>query len=259
MPIAHTLAADPAVRSGSIVVTEEQTAGRGRRQRRWETPPGQALLVSFIFKAPFPVAPPFFPMLAGLALLNGIGAYLPQLVPYLGLKWPNDLLLGTGMADAGKVGGILIEGVYRGAEAEAIIVGCGLNVLQDHTALPPTPPGAPPATSLQQFIQTQPHLYKLLEAGLVLDRTDLLIHLCRTWAQVATDPQFSPVAVQQRWSAHLWTLHQPVIVQTTDGQGKSIEIRGQATGVTLDGRLIVESTTGERLLFAAGDVSVRTK
>jgi BirA family transcriptional regulator, biotin operon repressor / biotin---[acetyl-CoA-carboxylase] ligase len=139
MPIAHTLAADPTVHSGAIVVAEEQTAGRGRQQRRWETPSGQALLVSFIFKAPFPIAPLFFPMLAAVALVNGIGVYLPSLVPYLGLKWPNDLLLGINRARAGKVGGILIESVYRGAEAEAIIVGCGLNVLQDQSALPPTP------------------------------------------------------------------------------------------------------------------------
>ncbi|MEZ4728009.1 MAG: biotin--[acetyl-CoA-carboxylase] ligase [Caldilineaceae bacterium] len=254
MPIAHALAADPASHSGTIVVAEEQTAGRGRQQRRWETPLGQALLVSFLFKAPFPVPPMFFPMLTGLAMLQGIQRTLPPLAPYLGLKWPNDLLLGTGMADAGKVGGILIESIYRGDSTEAIIVGCGLNVYQAQNLLPPTPPGAPPATSLQHYLQTRP---KLAATCLPIDRTALLIQICQAWAQLNTDPTLTPATVQQRWAAHLWTLQQQVVVQTTDIYGESVQIAGKAVAVTADGRLVVVSATGERHRFAAGDVSLR--
>lgn len=254
MPIAHELANDPAIRSGTVVVAEEQTAGRGRRERRWETPSGQALLMSFIFKAPFSVAPTHFPMLAGLAMIEGIGAYLPALTPHLGLKWPNDLLLGTDMADAGKTGGILIESRYRGANAEALIVGCGLNVLQAAAALPATPPGAPPATSIRHFCQTQPALSALAPA---LDRTALFIHICQQWARLYTAPALTTADLQARWAARLWTLQQPVIVQSTEAHGVVTEISGLATAVTADGQLVVETATGERHCFAAGDVSVR--
>lgn len=254
MPIAQQLAADPRVRSGAIVVAEEQTAGRGRRQRRWETPAGQALLMSFIFKAPLRVAPMYFPMVAGVALRQGIATHLPALAPYLGLKWPNDLLLGLDMSSAGKVGGILIESVYHGAEAVAIIVGCGLNVWQAEADLPQTPPGAPPAISINQFLQTQPMLAAHLPH---LDRTELLITICQQWAALYTDPALTPERVHQQWSQQLWTLHQPVVVQTSQADGETVVISGQATGVMPDGRLVVESATGERHLFAAADVSLR--
>lgn len=255
MPIAHQLAADPAIRSGAMVVAEEQSAGRGRLQRRWETPPAQALLVSFIFKPPLLMEPTYFPMLAGLAILDGIASYLPPLAPYLALKWPNDLLLGTSMTDAGKVGGILIESVYRGNAVAALIVGCGVNVLQDRAALPATPPSAPVATSVQHFSATHPTLAK---QGLSIDRTDLLIHICRSWEELYTDPYRSAEQLYQQWSERLWTLHQPVIVQTTNKDGTPLPIKGQAIAVTPDGRLVVEDAAGIRHLFAAGDVSLRT-
>lgn len=254
MPLAQQLASDPSVRSGAIVVAEEQTAGRGRGERRWETPPGQALLFTVIFKAPLPLPPLFFPMLAGLAMSQGLIDYLPPLAPMVGLKWPNDLLLGTTMADAGKVGGILIESRYRGAAVEAVLVGCGVNVLQQGSALPPTPPGAPPATSLHHFL----HRHPLPAADdPPLDRTALLITLCRRWGQLYSEPQLTPTLLHERWSARLWTLRQPVVVQSTDAQGEALQVTGQAVAVTLDGRLVVETPDGERHRFAAGDVSVR--
>lgn len=254
MPIAQALASDPAVRSGTLVVAEEQTAGRGRGERRWETPVGQALLFTLIFKPPLPVPPLFFPMLAGLALSQGLLDYLPSLAGVVGLKWPNDLLLGTTMADAGKVGGILIESRYRGAEVEAVLVGCGVNVLQEGTMLPPTPPGAPPATSVHHFLQRHPALAAQCPP---LDRTDLLVAFCRRWTQLYNEPHLTPTILHERWLARLWTLHQPVVVQSTDAQGQPVQIVGQAVAVTLDGRLVVETPDGERHRFAAGDVSVR--
>jgi BirA family biotin operon repressor/biotin-[acetyl-CoA-carboxylase] ligase len=254
MPIAQQAANDPAMRSGALVVTEEQTAGRGRGERRWETPVGQALLFTLIFKAPLPVPPIFFPMLAGLALSQGLVDYLPPLASAVGLKWPNDLLLGTTMADAGKVGGILIESRYRGAEVETVLVGCGVNVLQEGSLLPPTPPGAPPATSLQHFLHRHPAIATHCPP---LDRTALLIHFCQQWAQLITEPQLTPALLHERWSARLWTLHQPVVVHSTNAQGQGVQVTGQAVAVTLDGCLVVETTDGERHRFAAGDVSVR--
>ena len=91
---------------GSMVVADHQTAGRGRLDRRWESPPGTALLVSFVL-APNPV----LSLAAGVAAAEACGGDVR-------LKWPNDLLLG-----GGKVGGVLVE-----ATPIKAICGIGINL-----------------------------------------------------------------------------------------------------------------------------------
>jgi BirA family transcriptional regulator, biotin operon repressor / biotin---[acetyl-CoA-carboxylase] ligase len=77
---------------GSIVVADHQTAGRGRLERRWESPKGSALLVSFVLEPN-----PLLSLAAGVAAAEACG-------PDVRLKWPNDLLL-----QGKKLGGILVE------------------------------------------------------------------------------------------------------------------------------------------------------
>ena len=91
---------------GSIVVADHQTAGRGRHDRRWEAPPGTALLVSFVLDPR-----PLLSLAAGVAAAEACG-------PQVRLKWPNDLLL-----DGRKLGGILIE-----ATPQKAVAGIGINL-----------------------------------------------------------------------------------------------------------------------------------
>jgi BirA family biotin operon repressor/biotin-[acetyl-CoA-carboxylase] ligase len=98
---------------GSIVVADHQTAGRGRLDRRWESPPRTSLLVSFVLR-PNPV----LSLAAGVAAAHACGGGVR-------LKWPNDLLV-----DGAKVGGILVE-----ATPAAAICGIGVNLTW-------APPGA---------------------------------------------------------------------------------------------------------------------
>lgn len=91
---------------GSVVVAEHQTAGRGRLDRRWESPPGTALLVSFVLPPN-----PLLSLAAGVAAAEACGDHVR-------LKWPNDLLL-----RGAKVGGILVE-----ARAAKSICGIGINL-----------------------------------------------------------------------------------------------------------------------------------
>jgi BirA family biotin operon repressor/biotin-[acetyl-CoA-carboxylase] ligase len=98
---------------GSVVVAEHQTAGRGRLGRRWEAPPGSALLASWVM----PVHD-LAPLAAGVAAARACGGGVR-------LKWPNDLLL-----DGRKLGGILVE-----RTGHKCVVGTGINL---HWA----PPGA---------------------------------------------------------------------------------------------------------------------
>jgi len=98
---------------GSVVGAEHQTAGRGRLDRRWEAPPGTALLASFV------VAPhPLLSLAAGVAAAEACG-------PQARLKWPNDVLI-----DGRKAGGILVE-----MTAVKAVVGVGINLTW-------APPGA---------------------------------------------------------------------------------------------------------------------
>jgi BirA family biotin operon repressor/biotin-[acetyl-CoA-carboxylase] ligase len=91
---------------GSIVVADHQTAGRGRLDRGWQSPPGTALLVSFVL-APNPI----LSLAAGVAAAEASGSGVR-------LKWPNDLLLGSG-----KVGGVLVETTPAKA-----VCGIGINL-----------------------------------------------------------------------------------------------------------------------------------
>jgi BirA family transcriptional regulator, biotin operon repressor / biotin---[acetyl-CoA-carboxylase] ligase len=91
---------------GSVVVADHQTAGRGRLSHRWETPPGTALLVSFVLRPD-----PLLSLAAGVAAAEACGGGVR-------LKWPNDLLL-----DGRKVGGILVE-----ASPSKAICGIGINL-----------------------------------------------------------------------------------------------------------------------------------
>ncbi len=92
--------------TGSIVIADHQSAGRGRLERRWESPARTALLVSFV------LAPnPLLSLAIGVAAAEACG-------PEVRLKWPNDLLL-----EGRKLGGILVEN-KRGRA----ICGIGINL-----------------------------------------------------------------------------------------------------------------------------------
>ena len=113
---------------GAVVIAETQTAGRGRRGRRWCSPPGSGLYVSLVLTpcrarlAPDRAAA-LTTLAAGLALAEAVEA-ATGLRP--DIKWPNDLLVGRR-----KVAGILAEGVAGPARTiESIVLGYGINVGQ---------------------------------------------------------------------------------------------------------------------------------
>lgn len=106
-----------------LLAAEEQTAGRGRRGRRWHSAPGAGVTFSLACRVRRPVRE-----LAGLSLVAGVAA--ARALRGLGvgraaLKWPNDLL-----ADGAKLGGILVE--TRGQRGAALaVIGIGINCRRD--------------------------------------------------------------------------------------------------------------------------------
>ena len=114
--------ADGGAPHGTLVLAEEQTAGRGRSGRAWASPPGVGIWMSMVVRPAALPAPGLLPILVGLAAAEAIDPFVRPAVTQV--KWPNDLQL------AGrKVAGILCEGSWDGARPGAVVVGIGLNVL----------------------------------------------------------------------------------------------------------------------------------
>ena len=109
---------------GSVYLTDEQTAGRGRGRHGWHSAAGEGLYVSILLRPAMPAARlPLLPLAAGLAAAAAIHSVTGLSVD---LRWPNDLLIGPL-----KAGGILVE-TRTSSEglAHALVVGIGINVHQ---------------------------------------------------------------------------------------------------------------------------------
>lgn len=209
---------------GTLVVCEEQLAGRGRRGRRWLAPYGTSLLYSLIF---YPRDRwPQLGMAACLGAAEGIRRVAGLQVE---LKWPNDLLVG-----GSKVGGVLLEAV-PGAGGWCV-VGTGINVNWD-----PRGEGGPglPASSLS------------LEAGRPLDRGELLAAILE-----AVEARYlrwrAGESLLPEWRACLSTLGREVRV-IEDGE----EWAGRALEVDSSGALVVLRADGRRITVHAAEVSLR--
>lgn len=111
---------------GLVLAADLQTLGRGRLDRKWSSPQGAGLTLSVLLR---PVPPAgtwgWLPLMAGTALLGALRA-LSDLA--ISLKWPNDLLLGTGEL---KAAGILAE-----SASGTVVIGIGVNVSTTDEELP---------------------------------------------------------------------------------------------------------------------------
>lgn len=227
--VARRLAEEGAA-EGTLVVADYQAAGRGRLGRRWQAPPGSSLLLSLLFRPSLsPDQAQGVTMICGLALADAVDASTGLEV---GLKWPNDVMIG-----GKKAGGILLEMELRGSEVAHIVAGMGLNVNLDPGSLDQEL--LVPATSLSQAlgraVPRLPLLLALLEA--VEER---YLALCRGhWPH-------------REWAARLTTLGRRVAVT---GGGRRLE--GVAEGVTAEGALQVRLDDGRLEAVLAGDVSLR--
>ena len=108
---------------GLVALADFQTAGRGRLDRRWESPPGASLLCSILLRAP--VAPDELQLVVAAVALSARAAIVRLSGVRPDLKWPNDLIVG----DA-KLAGLLAEIVSSG-DGLAAVVGIGVNLTYD--------------------------------------------------------------------------------------------------------------------------------
>jgi len=248
MPIARALAEnalEPSHLSGTVVVADEQTAGRGRLDRRWETPPGRALLVSFIVAGPhLPERPAQLPMIAGLAVLGAVRAICPteDAGDSIWLKWSNDLVALRPDGPV-KMAGMLVESSLDSRGIRYAVLGIGINVNQQANEFPaPRPGGLPPASLHTLF-------------GHEFAREALLLALCRSLSGLLSGPNRpSAKEIHTRWQGALINVGRMVTIHDSGTAGT--QWQGRVVGTDMDGALLVEDATGQWVSVAVGDVSV---
>jgi BirA family biotin operon repressor/biotin-[acetyl-CoA-carboxylase] ligase len=116
---AHLLGASGTA-TGTVIVADRQTAGRGRHGRAWHSEPGTGVWAAFVERPTDPAALGVLSLRLGIALA---AALAPFSRADIRLKWPNDL-----WTDAGKLAGILVEARWRGSALEWVAIGIGVNV-----------------------------------------------------------------------------------------------------------------------------------
>ena len=209
---------------GSIVVADEQTKGKGRLGRIWQTPPGTALIVSVILR-------PQVHDLAQITMLGALAIYdmVKGLgVESVGIKWPNDVML-NGL----KVSGILPEAVWERDRLVGVVLGMGINVRIDFSN----------TELINSAISIEPIL------GRRVERIDLLVNLLARidyWSErLGSDELFAA------WKNRLITLGRDVRVKTADK-----EVTGLAQDIERDGALLIRRADGQIERVIAGDIAL---
>lgn len=216
---------------GALVLTDHQTAGRGRLGRTWDDAPGQNLLLSLVLR---PALPPsqlgLVTLAGGLAVADAVAAWTAPVEPRI--KWPNDVLL-----NGRKCCGMLLESSL-GPEP-FVVLGIGLNVNQD--VFPE--PIAERATSLR------------LETGRLVPRVAVLARLLKRleyWTDRLASGDAS--AVRQAFAERMIGRGEPALLHVAD-DGKPLE--GIVDGIDATGALRLRTADGLRVVHA-GDVTFRS-
>jgi BirA family biotin operon repressor/biotin-[acetyl-CoA-carboxylase] ligase len=212
----------------TVVVAETQTAGRGRLDRRWHSPPGTGMYFSVILRPEDAVSLNLVPLAAGVSVVYAIRETCGVEAK---IKWPNDVQI-----NGKKVCGILCEAVEAG---KIIIVGVGINLGKWKEQLPDDV-SSRPVTTLED------------ETGEAVDRDRLLSRFLdefRLLCEVRS--VFETEAVIERVRAS----HEPFggEVRVISGGEESV---GTARGIDGEGRFLVEFSGGVTRAFVAGDVEL---
>lgn len=214
----------------SLVLADEQTAGRGRMNRTWFTPPGSALAFSLILR-------PQGAEREKVGLFSGLGALaLADALKTFGIaaqvKWPNDVLL-----NRQKVAGILAETVWLGAEVDSVVLGIGVNVTP--AAVPPPEGLNFPATCVQA------------EGRNPVSRAELLTALLK--ALRSRRAVLASEAFICDWAAVLAFRGETVQVRV----GETESVIGQVLGLETDGSLQLGLPDGTLKVIRFGEVHLR--
>ena len=214
---------------GDLVVAKEQTAGRGRLNRKWISTEGN-LFASFVIKEPF--EEPFYAtMVSSLSVVAAIKKLYPEVNPVI--KWPNDVII-----DGRKICGILCEGVIRDGALKGIICGIGVNLNLTQEALDTIDQ---PAISLSVVTGEKINLKKFTD--------ELAIYL--NWYYITGNNH--ALELYRVWKERNAVIGTVVTLCPPSGEPFSAKV----LDISRDGRLIVEKENGEQIHFSCGDVKLK--
>ncbi len=211
------LVADKKACMGDVIVTEFQSAGRGRLDRKFDAPKSSALMFSLYIQPQREKSDwPFLTLLTGLSAVFTLTKLDPESSPIL--KWPNDILLGEG-----KVGGIIAQ-----TYGDGVVIGVGINVGMTQTELP-----VAHATSL------------LLNNFSVLDRNLILALFLNTFEELLERWQ-NGEDLRHLYNERSATIGREIRIEHPDATYRT----GKAVDITPTGELILED--GSRV--SVGDI-----
>lgn len=230
-PIAHQLAQENAP-DGTIVLCEEQTAGRGRMARVWTSSRGKGIWMSTIIRPEIPpMKAPQFTLIAAVAVSRAIEDIADVRAE---IKWPNDLLI-----NGKKCTGILTELQADVDRVQAIILGIGVNVNQDLEDFPEEI--QPIATSVKMV------------TGVHIDRARLvarILHYLEIYTDMYVEHGFEPLKLL--WESYSGTLGRRIKAVMIHQQ-----IEGIALGITNDGVLQVQTDDGKIHGIYSADIEIQ--
>lgn len=216
---------------GTIVIAEEQTAGRGRRGKSWVSPAGANLLFSVLLRPPMEGDRVFaLTMVLSLAALKAIKKICGVKAM---IKWPNDLYVG-----AKKLAGILTEFAVTEKRVDWAVLGMGINV-----GWRPDDPeeGGAPATSLVE------------ETERSISRNELLLELLPGFEAFYKEVVRGRLeALYEQWNRHCLVLGKAVVIES-----EMERIEGRALRIDDCGALIIEDSMGNERRIITGEVSLR--
>ncbi len=206
---------------GTVIMAENQLAGRGQRENKWFSDPGKNLLMSILLTPAFLQLNEQFDLnrVVALGVTDALRAMLDDAVQ---IKWPNDIYYGNK-----KLGGILIENLVQGSQIKQSVIGIGLNVNQETF-----PDNLPNAISVAQILRED------------YDIKALLAEICaaiESW--YLRLKQGKKDFVRKTYIERLYWYNEQHLFKVAENI-----ISGKITGVADNGKLLV-NTNNEKLTF----------
>ncbi|MCQ6273902.1 biotin--[acetyl-CoA-carboxylase] ligase [Bacillus sp. V3B] len=217
---------------GTVVIAEEQTAGRGRMERSWHSPKYTGVWMSVILRPNLvPQKAPQLTLVVAVAVVQAIEE-LTTLHPQI--KWPNDLLI-----NGKKMTGILTELQAESDRINSVIIGVGMNVNQEKASYPEDLRSI--ATSL------------LMETGMKVNRAELIQHVLSKLEHLYDlylQEGFYPIKIL--WESYAISIGKMIKARMLQGN-----IYGKAVGITDDGVLMVEDEQGKIHFIYSADIELQ--
>jgi len=228
---------------GAIAVAEAQRAGRGRLGRSWTSDPGKDLTFSLLLRPRMPSSlAQFTVIVAGLAVVAAVHAAAPELEDPVGIKWPNDVLVG-----GRKLCGVLTEASIDMDAIHWVVIGVGLNVNGDFASILPKKweAGRVEPISLKEA------------AGRSFPRASLLsVILEELAARLALLEAGDTESLLGELASRDLLAERQVAIRLGVGPGDAV-LEGVAAGFREDGALMVRTADGVHRPVLGGDVTLR--